>query len=163
MDNTINEITIMIESLKKISEQSNYIDLPTFGDTNQLNLKSDNYNFFLDLNRKGHRRQKCTFQLREKKNKERPLVRIDIIGRPHHNPKGNFKWSDTDIPCPHLHRADFPKYGTHVAVPLLEDNGNFELSQSDLNDLCKCLKKALEFLNVENIEDYKLREQESLF
>lgn len=48
-----------------------------------------------------------------------------------------------------LHRADFPKYGTHVAVPLLKDNGNFKLSEQDLNNLILCLKKALKFLNVE--------------
>ena len=106
-----------------------------------MNLKSNNYVFFLDLNRKGHKRPKCTFQLREKRNKELPLVRIDIIGRPHQNPDGDFKWVKQVVKCPHLHRADFPKYGTHVAVPLLKDNGNFKLSEQDLNNLIFCLKK----------------------
>ncbi|WP_416338003.1 hypothetical protein [Lactobacillus amylovorus] len=31
--------------------------------------------------------------MREKRNKELPLVRIDIIGRPHQNPDGDFKWA----------------------------------------------------------------------
>lgn len=53
------------------------------------------------------------------------------------------------VKCPHLHGADFPKYGTHVAVPLLKDNGNFKLSEQDLNNLILCLKKVLKFLNVE--------------
>lgn len=78
-----------------------------------------------------------------------PLVRIDIIGRPHQNPDGDFKWANQVVKCPHLHRADFPKYGTHVAVPLLKDNGNFKLSEQDLNNLILCLKKSLKFLNVE--------------
>ena len=76
----------------------------------------------------------------ERKEKELPLVRIDIIGRPHQNPDG-----------------------THVAVPLLKDNGNFKLSEQDLNDLILCLKKALKFLNVENINEYQFQEQSSLF
>ena len=67
------------------------------------------------------------------------------------------------VKCPHLHRADFPKYGTHVAVPLLKDNGNFKLSEQDLNNLILCLKKALKFLNVENINEYQFQEQSSLF
>lgn len=137
--------------------------MPTFRYASKLDLKSNNYNFVFDISRKGHKRPKCTFQLREKRNKEKPLVRIDIIGRPHHNPKGNFKWADKDIPCPHLHRADFPHFGTHVAVPLLENNGNFQLSQDELTDLCECLKKALQFLNVRNVNKYKFQEQGSLF
>lgn len=55
-------------------------------------------------------------------------------------------WANQVVKCPHLHRADFPKYGTHVAVPLLKDNGNFKLSEQDLNNLILCLKKALKFL-----------------
>lgn len=145
----LEEISKMIESIKQIIEQNQYIHIPPFGQSKQLNLKSNNYVFFLDLNRKGHKRPKCTFQLREKRNKELPLVRIDIIGRPHQNPDGDFKWANQVVKCPHLHRADFPKYGTHVAVPLLKDNGNFKLSEQDLNNLILCLKKALKFLNVE--------------
>lgn len=152
----------MIESLKRIINDESYIAIPPFRQASQLKLDSRDYSFLLDLNRKGHKRPKCTFQLRENRMKDRPLVRIDIIGSPHHNPKGNFRWADTDIPCPHLHRADFPEYGTHVAVPLLEDNGNFTLNKSDLDNLGACLKKALVFLNVKNIADYKILEQESL-
>lgn len=155
----INEITKMIESLKRIISNESYITIPPFRQASRLKLESDDYSFLLDLNRKGHKRPKCTFQLRENRMKDRPLVRVDIIGSPHHNPKGDFRWSDTDIPCPHLHRADFPKYGNHVAVPLLEDNGNFTLSKSDLVNLGVCLKKALIFLNVKNISDYKILEQ----
>lgn len=159
----IAEITKMIEAVKQIIEKNDHIDLPLFQNSSQLRLKGNNYNFILDLNRKGHRRPKCTFLLREKRNKEQPLVRVDIIGRPHQNPVGDFKWSNKVIPCPHLHRADFPKYGTYVAVPLLEKNENFQLSQNDLNNLCECLKKTLKFLNVDNINSYNFREQESLF
>ena len=79
----IAEITKMIEAVKQIIEKNDYIDLPLFQNSSQLRLKGNNYNFILDLNRKGHRRPKCTFQLREKRNKEQPLVRVDIIGRPH--------------------------------------------------------------------------------
>ncbi|GMM19794.1 hypothetical protein LAYK6_10080 [Lactobacillus amylovorus subsp. amylovorus] len=60
------------------------------------------------------------------------------------------------VKCPHLHRADFPKYGTHVAVPLLKDNGNFKLSEQDLNNLILCLKKALKFLT-SNIGSLNMR------
>lgn len=141
----IAEITKMIEAVKQIIEKNDYIDLPLFQNSSQLRLKGNNYNFILDLNRKGHRRPKCTFLLREKRNKEQPLVRVDIIGRPHQNPVGDFKWSNKVIPCPHLHRADF------------------QLSQNDLNNLCECLKKTLKFLNVDNINSYNFREQESLF
>lgn len=60
------------------------------------------------------------------------------------------------VKCPHLHRADFPKYGTHVAVPLLKDNGNFRLGEQDLNNLILCLKKALKFLT-SNIGSLNMR------
>lgn len=159
----IDEITKMIEVVKQIVEKDNCINLPPFRSADKLNLKGNNYNFVLDLNRKGHRRPKCTFQLREKRNKEQPLVRVDIIGRPHKNPDGDFEWSNQIVECPHLHRADFPKFGTRVAVPLLEENKNFQLSQNDLNHLCDCLKKTLIFLNVDNINSYKFQEQENLF
>lgn len=65
-------------------------------------------------------------------------------------------WANQVVKCPHLHRADFPKYGTHVAVPLLKDNGNFKLSEQDLNNLILCLKKALKFLT-SNIGSLNIR------
>ena len=57
----LEEISKMIESIKQIIEQNQYIHIPPFGQSKQLNLKSNNYVFFLDLNRKGHKRPKCTF------------------------------------------------------------------------------------------------------
>ena len=57
----LEEISKMIESIKQIIEQNQYIHIPPFGQSKQLNLKSNNYAFFLDLNRKGHKRPKCTF------------------------------------------------------------------------------------------------------
>lgn len=159
----IKEIKTMIKCLKEIVEKEKEIQIPSFRHADQIHLTGDNYNFLLDLNRKGHKRPKCTFQLREKRNKDHPLVRVDLIGPSHHNPTGDFKWNNEDIKCPHLHRADFPKYGMHVAVPLLEENDNFQLTQSDLKHLIKCLQKTLEFLNVQNIDKYEIIEQGSLF
>lgn len=159
----LEEINKMIESIKQIIEERYYINLPVFGQARQLHLQSKDYMFLLDLNRKGYKKQKCTFQLREKRNKEQPLVRIDIIGKPHQNPEGDFKWANQVIDCPHLHRADFPKFGIHVAVPLLEDNNNFRLSQDDLNNLIICLKKTLKFLKVKNRNDFQFQEQGNLF
>ena len=48
----LEEISKMIESIKQIIEQNQYIHIPPFGQSKQLNLKSNNYAFFLDLNRK---------------------------------------------------------------------------------------------------------------
>ena len=74
---------------------------------------------------------------------------FSIICLPHHYPDVDFYFSHQVLNCPNLHRSYFPKYVTHVAVPLLKDNGNFKLSEQDLNNLILCLKKALKFLNVE--------------
>lgn len=157
------EIRSMIKSIKEIIEKENYINFPSFRQTGRLDLKSKDYNFILDLNRKGHKRPKCTFQLRNKRNKEKPIVRVDIIGKSYLNPKGSFKWAGKEISCPHLHRADFPNYGTRVAVPLLEKNDNFQLDKTDLNNLGMCLRKTLKFLKVKNYDNYSIREQNNLF
>ncbi len=64
------EIENMINSLKTIIEDGRYIDIPRFGEKDTISLKSANYTFTVDLNRSGHKKPKCTFQLRENNHKD---------------------------------------------------------------------------------------------
>ncbi|MDY0396819.1 hypothetical protein RWE15_24095 [Virgibacillus halophilus] len=108
------------------------------------------------------KKPKCTFQLREQQNKDFPLLRLDIIGRTHKNPAGDFPYADMDIPCPHLHIAH-PDYGTSIAYPLNDTYAKIVLTDKELNDLGKVLCSFLERCNVGNINEYTINYQGSIF
>lgn len=152
----------LINSLKMIIEDNKNIKIPNSGEQDRIELKSNNYMFFVDLNRGGHKKPKCTFQLREQQNSDSPLLRLDLIGRTHPNPPGDYPYANEEIPCPHLHIAH-PEYGSSIAFPLNTTYANMYLSDEDIENLVIVLTKFLERCNVGNISEYDFNMQNSIF
>lgn len=142
-------ITEMIETLKKMNHPHTSIDLPTRQTKILLEATGTHYDFLLDINRNGHRREKCTFQLRDKSNKSNVLVRFDLIGKNHPNPPGDYEYADKIIPCPHVHIANHP-FGTSVALPLDSEYINMVLSPAEWEDIIKAFEVFLTRINVGN-------------
>ncbi|NCU16829.1 DUF6978 family protein [Pallidibacillus pasinlerensis] len=157
--NTINEL---IDCLKKIIHQSQSIDIPKKGESLKLELKSTSFYFFIDINRKGRKKPKCTFQLREHQHKDKPLLRLDILGPAHPNPPGDFPYAGEIISCPHLHIAH-PEYGDSIAYPLNNVYAKMYLTEEELKEIEILLRKFLERCNVGNINDYTFNYQSELF
>lgn len=135
-------INELINTLKMIFENKPDIDIPPTGGTNKIELKSNKYKFFVDLNRKGHLKPKVTFQLREQQYKDTPLLRLDLIGKPHPNPQGDFPHAGELISCPHLHIAH-PDYGTSIAYPLNSECAKMVLNEDDKENLILADRKSV--------------------
>lgn len=150
----------MLTSLKYIVENKNkIITIPKIGEKDCLSLHSNNYDFLFDLNRGGHKKSKCTFQLRHG---SRPLLRFDLIGKAHFNPVGDYTYSGQTVECPHVHLADFKGYGIKVALPLNDPIVRIKLNEYGTNDLIFCLKETLIRVNVANRDDFNYNEATEL-
>jgi hypothetical protein len=132
--------------------------MPPAGSGTKIELKSSLFYFWVDINRKGKLKKRCTLQLREKQHKDKPLLRLDLIGPPHDNPPGSYDLAGQVIPCPHLHIA-YPEYGDSIAYPLEHNYANMYLTKEELEDMVILLRKFLERCNVGNIADYIYEEQ----
>lgn len=150
-----NEIDELINSLKRLLIDDNIINIPNSNSKELLEGKSAHSEIFLiDLNRKGRKIKRYTLQLRPKRAKELPLLRLDLIGPDHPNPPGNFPYSDQTIPCPHLHIAH-EGFGDSIAVPLNTETANLYLSNEELQDFVKVTKTFLKRCNIINVEDFR--------
>jgi len=152
----LTDIRQMIAELKMIIDYKPgaAITIPVKNDKTCLKLHGTNYDYLFDLNRKGHRKPKCTYQLRDENSKSKVLFRLDLIGRPHPNPSGDYDYAGMLINCPHVHLADFPDYGIAVALPLDAPESRIHLKESDIHNLIFCLQATLERLNVANRTDF---------
>lgn len=155
---TINEL---ITCLKRIVEEERTIILPLAGNGTTIKLKSTMFYFLLDMHRKGYKRPKCTMQLRDAGHKDSPLLRLDLLGSPHPNPRGDFPHAGETIPCPHLHVAH-PDYGISIAYPLNSTYAKMFLTDEELEDLITVLQMFLERCNVANLNDYNFAIQTEL-
>jgi hypothetical protein len=155
------QIQELINSLKMILNEGPDIVIPNPGNKDKIELKSSSYLFVVDLNRSGHKKPKCTFQLREQQHKDYPLLRLDLVGRTHPNPSGDFPLAGQEIPCPHIHIAD-PDYGQSIAYPLNHNYAKLFLTDNELEDLAIVLKSFLERCNVGNINEYNYNYQVNL-
>lgn len=151
----------LIATLKMIVYDNPTFTLPNRGAADSLNLKSNNFYFFIDVNRRGRKKPKFTLQLREQKNRDKPLLRLDILGPEHPNPEGNFPYAGEIIPCPHIHIAH-EDYGTAIAYPLNEEYAKMYLSEDEISDLILTLKAFLNYCRVGNIRDMNFISQEEL-
>ena len=154
-------INELINCLKRIVQETPKFHIPEKGFYDNLNLKSSEFAFIVDVNRKGRKKSKFTLQLRNKANKETPLLRLDLIGPDHPNPEGDFPFSGEVIPCPHLHIAH-PEYGDSIAYPLSSKYANMYLSEAQFDDLVFILKSFLKRCNVGNIDDIAYEYQTEL-
>lgn len=151
----------LINSLKRIVESNNTIDIPSSSEKGIIELKSKNHLFIVDMNRNGHKKPKCTFQLRNQENKDQPLLRLDLIGRNHTNPPGDYHLAGQTIPCPHIHIAH-PDYGDNIAYPLNDTYAKMYLTDEEINDLMIVLQEFLKRCNVGNIDSYNFQLQDNL-
>lgn len=155
---TLNE---MILSLKRIINEADKINIPPTGSAKKVELKSNLFYFWVDVNRKGSLKNRCTFQLREKQQRDKVLLRMDLVGPPHQNPPGTYELAGQIILCPHIHIAH-PEYGDSVAYPLDHNYAKMYLTKEELEDMVASLTKFLERCNVGNISDYTYEEQVEL-
>ncbi|MCM3528304.1 hypothetical protein M4D56_04185 [Cytobacillus oceanisediminis] len=154
-------INDLINCLKRIIQESPTFHLPERGLYEKLELKSTEFQFIVDVNRKGRKKPKFSLQLRSKGNKDYTLLRLDILGPDHPNPEGDFPYSGEIIPCPHLHIAH-PEYGDSIAYPLNNEYAKIYLTDEHLEDLVLILKEFLKLCNVGNIEDINYEYQAEL-
>ncbi|MCZ2260631.1 DUF6978 family protein [Sporosarcina sp. G11-34] len=156
--NTINEL---INCFKMLVYEGSDFHLPEKGLYDNLDLKSSNFSFIVDINRRGRKKPKFTLQLRDQRNKDKPLLRLDILGPDHPNPEGPFPYSGEVISCPHIHIAH-PEYGDSIAYPLNEEYAKMYLNDVQLDDLVLIMKGFLKRCNVGNIEDIEYKYQTEL-
>lgn len=157
----LNQITDYISCLKMLLHESQDVPIPEMGHSNRYELKSSLFYFWVDFNRKGRKKPKCTLQLREQQHKDMPLLRLDILGPPHPNPPGDFPLANQVIPCPHIH-ISHPDYGDSIAYPLDDNYAMMFLTKEELEDLSLILIKFLGRCNVGNISDYNYEYQPEL-
>ncbi|WP_175616076.1 DUF6978 family protein [Piscibacillus halophilus] len=151
----LNKINDLLNELKMVMEKNKAIYIPNKGEQRQIQLKSNKHVFIVDLNRKGHKKARVTYQLRESSRKDFALLRLDLIGRDHPNPEGDFPYAGEIIPCPHLHVAD-PNYGSSIAYPLNTKYAKMFLNDDIIKDLAAVLESFLERCNVGNLDDYEI-------
>lgn len=144
-----------------IVEEDIQITFPNQGKSKKIELKSNSFYFWIDINRKGNKLKKVTLQLREQSRKEIPLLRLDLLGPDHPNPEGDFELAGQIIPCPHLHIAH-PDYGDSIAYPLDNTYANMYLTDEQCNDMVFVLQRFLNRCNAANIRDYSYNYQEEL-
>lgn len=152
------KIDELINCFKRIVRDNPRFRIPELGAYDSLDLKSSNFLFIVDVNRKGRKKPQFTLQLRQKQAKDSRLLRLDLIGPAHPNPDGDFPYAGEIIPCPHLHIAH-PEYGISIAYPLNSDYAKIYLKEEELSDLVLILRKFLERCNVGNINDYYFEHQ----
>lgn len=157
----INIINELINCLKRIILEKPIFHLPQKGFYDKIDLKSSEFLFIIDVNRKGRKKPKFTLQLRNKATKDAALLRLDLIGPDHPNPEGDFPFADETIPCPHIHIAH-PDYGDGIAYPLNTEYANMYLTEKQFDDLVFILKLFLERCNVGNINDMTYEYQTEL-
>lgn len=139
----------MLSIVKYLENSSNLLLLPPDKSSMVYSVKSSDYVFQIDFNRKGHRLTRCTFQLRKKNLK---LYRLDFIGRPHTNPPGNYKYANCEISCPHIHSIKHP-LGLGVALPIEEET--LFICDDKLIHMINLFKYFLKEVNVANRNDFE--------
>jgi len=160
----MNQATIdkLLSSAKRIIETVPLIQIPNHGSQSRIELKDGEYLFYVDLNRSGHKKPKCTYQLRESVQKDKILLRLDLVGRTHKNPPGDFELAESDIPCPHMHIAN-EKLGTSIAYPLDHEYVKMFLKEEELENLIFVFKTFLNKCIVTNTNEYDFELQDQLF
>ncbi|WP_420814205.1 DUF6978 family protein [Loigolactobacillus bifermentans] len=124
-----NQLTHLINLPKYLDYPPSYLIVPRSGNHTRYTLHSYQLQFELDINRAGHRLEKCTFQLRQQ---HLILVRLDLIGRTHLNPPGNYPYANQAIPCPHIHLADYRSDGIAIALPLPASIVRIDISDANI-------------------------------
>ena len=72
------------------------------------------------------------------------------------------KYSGQEIPCPHIHLADYKDFGISVAIPLSDPLASIKLGKSGTDDLVDCLKKVLHRINAANYKYFRYNENKNL-
>lgn len=156
------EIDNLINSLKRLLLDTTLINIPDFNNKELIEAKSHSDFFYIDLNKQGRRLKRYTLQLRAKRKKELPLLRLDLVGPDHPNPPGNFPFAGEKIPCPHIHIAK-EGYGDKIAYPLNSKTAGLYLTEEELEDFIQVTQKFLDKCNVVNLNTYSFNTQQEQF
>ena len=157
----LEQIHEYINCLKRIVNKNPKFVIPEKGSYDKIDLKSKHFSFIVDVNRRGWKKPQFSLQLRNKAYKDQPLLRLDLIGAPHPNPKGDFPYAGQEIPCPHLHIAH-PEYGDSIAYPLDSEYAKMYLTKEQLEDLVYVLKEFLKRCKMANVNDLEYEYQVDL-
>ncbi|MGH7140359.1 MAG: DUF6978 family protein [Pirellulales bacterium] len=127
------KVADLLAMAKRFVDQST-INFPTVGTYLTRELESDDRreSFLVDVNRKGIKVSKCTYQNRYQVTEI--LLRLDIDGPTHDNPDG------TAVPCPHLHvyREGFAdKWASPIDPSEFTDTTNLVLTLQQFLARCK--------------------------
>lgn len=126
----------------------------------EYEAKSSHNTFIIDINRRG-RRDYLTLQMRHGIMKNKILIRLDLTGPSHTNPKGDFPLAGEKIPCPHMHIAK-EGYDDRIAYPLEHKYVKMFFSKEELKDFTLITKKFLKYINIANTNNITIWEQKSL-
>lgn len=146
----------MLASLKYFKEMDNVLIFPSDKNRKIYPVYAKEYEFQVDISRKGHKLTKCTFQLRRGNTK---LYRIDLIGREHTNPPGDYKYANQSIECPHIHTIRH-QLGLSVALPVEE--GLIAIPDDELSYMINGFRYFMEEVNIANRHDIKCIANENL-
>ena len=127
------KVAALLDMAKHFVDQS-IIKFPTIGGylTRELESLDGRESFLVDVNRKGIKLSKCTYQNRYQVTEI--LLRLDIDGPTHDNPDG------TPVPCPHLHiyREGFAdKWASPIDPSEFTDTTNLVLTFQQFLARCK--------------------------
>lgn len=158
----IDQTTIdqLINELKRLIYESKYLELPKRKQKVKYEATSSHNLFIIDINRQG-RRDYLTLQMRHGIKKNKVLVRLDLTGPSHTNPRGDYPLAGKKIPCPHMHIAK-EGYDDRIAYPLDHEYVKMFFDKDELNDLVKITKNFLNYINIGNINSIIVWEQKSL-
>ena len=82
-----------ISSLKRIIRDVRTIDVPVIGAQTSIELKSLDDSFEVYIGRKGHKKVRFSINFFRLKERHSPIIRLDLIGRVHENPEGDFPYA----------------------------------------------------------------------
>lgn len=168
------EIEQFIESAKILEYEKKDVVLPKKNQQEVLGLTCENFDYLCYINRKGNRKPKLSFVFFYAKNKQYPLVRLDVLGKPHENPHHSPYRPGEVIDCPHIHIAK-EGFGTSIAYTLddlvhLKGVKHFDLSTQQAKFVERIIdvitKDFLLFLNITNTHQFNFtyaEEQLKLF
>lgn len=149
--NINSEYLSIIQKEKEFLDKN--IEFPLNDSFSVLKLKDeDNNEYIFDINRKGVRLTRCTYQ--ERHNVSIVLLRLDLDSKPHRNPDGE-KIEEHHI---HVYTDDYgDSYAFTLDNPILNKiNPNFDLNKFSIceksrDKLYMYFEAFSEFCNIKNI------------
>lgn len=123
------------------------IILPSIGEQNNLYLSSELTYYRIVINRKSLGDEPVFTVLLLKNEHRKPIVRLDLFGPSHYNESIGFPYSHRRIKTPHIHILN-QSNGKEDAYPLNEEYAKMYITQNELWDRKKVVKRFLDYCHV---------------